>query len=510
MPLGDHGGDSEEEINSAMFVYSHRPLINSVKLPEEVRQVDLVPTLASILGVPIPFSNVGSVVLGALPSFALKPDVFSNWEFVMISLWTNVKQITLYIQEYAKTKEQFPLDKLTEITDNFQKLRLQVSYIGSEEELLAFINDSTVFMHGVREMCQQVWAQFDSYAMSRGLVLHFLMLILMFILVEGIPVEMLDTIVDNMYVYFTYGGVFACALILGLLKFFNIIIEMEQSFYFMADVVSVAFLATMVIFNWATISGHWYDRSKHSGAVNVICRLITLFSVIGLFSNSFIISESYTSGFLLVSLVFLCYLETKYEIGKKINKLFDLVSSIKSFLFSKRGKTILFMVIFFVTLRFSILFVICRPEQNCEVERPMLTDSTRCLITIVLVAMFITAVRLYLRTSGNLVGFSPTVFMSRYAPTAIIVATGGFWVLQSLPSKTQHKLFEPWQLRMLPRFSLGLLLVAFTTLVLRPLSVYHLRKRSDALVPYDNVIPALFNQLKVGFALQFVLQLNSY
>lgn len=480
-----------------MFVYSHRPLIENVESPEEVRQVDLVPTLASIMGVPIPFSNVGSVVISALPSFALKPDLTSNWEFVISSLWTNIKQITLYIQEYAKTKEQFPVEKLAEITNNFQKLRLQVENVGNEEELLSFVKDSSAFMHNVREMCEQVWAQFDSYAMSRGLVLHFLLLAFTFIIIEGIPIQLLDTVVDSIYVYLAYGGVVFCAIVLSLLKVFDILVDIEQVFYFSVDIVSIAFLAVIVVLNWGVISNHWYDLSKTSNSVNVICRLITLFSVLSLFSNSFIINESYMSSFLLVSLVVVLVLETKSEVGKKTSKSYELVSSVKLFLFSHRGKILLLAFVLFLLLRFSLVFVNCRPEQNCVIDRPMLTDSSRCLITIVLIAVFITAARLYLRTSGNLVGFSPTVFMSRYAPTAIVIATGGFWVLQSLPNKTQHKLFEPWQLQILPRFALCLLLLAFTTLMLRPLSVYHLSRRSDTLIPYDNVIPALFNQLKV-------------
>lgn len=495
---GDHGGDSDEEVTSAMFVYSHRPFLENVESLEEVRQVDLVPTLASIMGVPIPFSNVGSVVISALPSFGLKPDLSSNWEFVIISLWTNIKQITLYIQEYAKTKEQFPVEKLTEITNNFQKLRLQVESVGNEEELLTFIKDATVFMHSVREMCEQVWAQFDSFAMSRGLVLHFLLLAFLFIIIEGIPVQLLDTVVDSIYVYLAYGGVVICAIVLSLLKFFEFLVDIEQVFYFSADIISIVFLTIIVILNWSIICGHWYDLSQISNSKNVICRLITLFSVLSLFSNSFIINESYMSSFLLVSLIVVLVLETKCEVSKKTSKSFDLAHSVKSFLFSVRGKVFLLVFILFLLLRFSLVFVNCRPEQNCVTERPMLTDSSRCLITIVLIAVFITAARLYLRTSGNLVGFSPTVFMSRYAPTAIVIATGGFWVLQSLPNKTQHKLFEPWQLQILPRFALCLLLLAFSTLILRPLSVYHLSRRSDTLIPYDNVIPALFNQLKVN------------
>uniref|UniRef100_A0A1B6K3N9 Uncharacterized protein n=3 Tax=Homalodisca liturata TaxID=320908 RepID=A0A1B6K3N9_9HEMI len=493
---GDHGGDSEEEVTSAMFVYSHRPLIMNVKPVEEVKQVDLVPTLASILGVAIPFSNVGSVVINALPSFSAEPNLASNWEYVITALWTNIKQITLYIQEYAKTKEQFSTERLVGINNDFQKLRMQVESIGSEEELLLFIEDSTNFMHGVREMCAEVWAQFDSYAMSRGLVLYFLLLALAFIVIEGIPIGYLDAVIDSIFLHLAYGSVLTSLLVLGALKYIEFLPDIEQLFYFCACTISIIFLAVIVILNWSTISAHWYELSKSSNSISVICRLITLFSVVGLFSNSFIINESYTCSFLITSLVFVSVLDVKGEIPKKVNKAFELTSSVKSFLYSLRGKLLLLLFVLFILIRFSLVYINCRVEQNCVIEKPVLSDSSRCLLTVVLIAVFITAARLYLRSSGNLVGFSPTVFVSRYAPTAIVIATSGFWILQSLPRKTQYKLFEPWQLQILPRTAMCLLLVGFLTLFIRPLSVYHVSRRSDSMIPYDNIIPALFNQLK--------------
>lgn len=496
LPSGDHGGGSEEEVTSAMFVHSHRPFIQNVVQDEEIRQVDLVPTLSSILGVPIPFSNLGKVVISALPSFATEPDLANNWEFVLTALWTNIKQIMLYIQEYAKTKEQFPAEKLVEIKSDFQTLRIQVESIGNEEELLMFINGSSVFANRVRQMCEMIWAQFDSYAMSRGLVLHFLLLAFTFIITEGFPIQYLDSIVDSIYVQLAYGSVILSLVVLGILKYLDILFDIEQLCYFCVCTFSVICLAAIIITDWSVISSNWYDLSKTSKPTNVFCRLITLFSVVCLFSNSYIINESFTCLFLVISLVFVSLLEVKGEVPKKAGKAFDMINSLKSMLFSLRGKVFMLLFVLFLLLRFSIMYIKCRVEQNCSVEKPLLTESSRCLTTVVLIAIFITVTRLYLRSAGNLVGFSPTVFVSRYAPTAIVISTSGFWILQSLPRKTQYKLFEPWQLQMLPRTATCVLLIGFTILFIRPLSVYHLSRQSSSQIPFDNIIPALFNQLK--------------
>ncbi|KAI0017327.1 GPI ethanolamine phosphate transferase 3-like protein [Xylariomycetidae sp. FL0641] len=66
---GDHGGESRDEIEAALWMYSKRPVFGRTK-PEfktppataeirPVNQIDLVPTLALLLGIPIPYNNLG-------------------------------------------------------------------------------------------------------------------------------------------------------------------------------------------------------------------------------------------------------------------------------------------------------------------------------------------------------------------------------------------------------------------------------------------------------------------
>ncbi|XP_040141915.1 GPI ethanolamine phosphate transferase 3, catalytic subunit isoform X3 [Ictidomys tridecemlineatus] len=61
---GDHGGDSELEVSAALFLYSPTALFPSTppEEPEVIPQVSLVPTLALLLGLPIPFGNIGEVI----------------------------------------------------------------------------------------------------------------------------------------------------------------------------------------------------------------------------------------------------------------------------------------------------------------------------------------------------------------------------------------------------------------------------------------------------------------
>lgn len=69
---GDHGGESDDEVEAALWMYAKRPVFGRTK-PEyitppatakirPVNQIDLVPTLALLLGLPIPYNNLGQPI----------------------------------------------------------------------------------------------------------------------------------------------------------------------------------------------------------------------------------------------------------------------------------------------------------------------------------------------------------------------------------------------------------------------------------------------------------------
>ncbi|KAG7142849.1 GPI ethanolamine phosphate transferase 3 like protein [Verticillium longisporum] len=69
---GDHGGESDDEVEAALWMYSKRPFFgrtdpNHAQPPatgkeRPVNQIDLVSTLALLLGIPIPFNNLGGPI----------------------------------------------------------------------------------------------------------------------------------------------------------------------------------------------------------------------------------------------------------------------------------------------------------------------------------------------------------------------------------------------------------------------------------------------------------------
>ncbi|RZF45632.1 hypothetical protein LSTR_LSTR010583 [Laodelphax striatellus] len=496
---GDHGGDSEPEVTAAMFVYSPGNVLLSPDFESEtsstnkVRQVDIVPTLATILGVPIPFSNLGSVILNVIPVASNISDIASNWKVAASAVWANIKQVTLYMQEYSKGNSQFSPEKLEKYLERYHKMRMQMENLVTPYELDKFIMESQDYLRSLRHMCEEVWVQFDSFSMSRGLVIVFLTLAFTFLLVDGIPGDRFQSIIGGKLLYFAYSAVFLSIVFVIGLKHFDMITHIETSLYFATGTSSIIIMAVTVVHHWPSIAGNWYGMSKTSDWLHFASRIIILLSIVGVFSNSYIVEEGSVITFLLLTLVWFSVLEVKPEKAKK-QKVAD-TFSVKSIVGSARGKVMMLAMLLSVLVRVSTRYWRCREEQmQCMPNKRLISNSSQCLVTILCLAVLITACRICLRSLGNLVGFSPTVFVSRYAPTISVVSLGGYWILHALPLETQGKLFVPWQLRLLPRTVVLTALGGLLVLFVRPLSVYHLT--NSTIIPTDNVVPALFHQLK--------------
>ena len=72
---GNHGGGTDDEINAALFAH-FSPVCGNMSLDltpsmgtkyiensfQEIHQIDLVPTISILLGLPIPYANLGGIV----------------------------------------------------------------------------------------------------------------------------------------------------------------------------------------------------------------------------------------------------------------------------------------------------------------------------------------------------------------------------------------------------------------------------------------------------------------
>ena len=173
---GDHGGDGILETSSAMWIYSkgHALIDTSLSVPSgllqfktfpgttirhrSIQQIDILPTLSLLLGLPIPYNNLGTVI----------PELFwhdHKGRTLERALQINVAQIMRYLDTYRSSPSGGELD---EGWKNIQSAwtATQTSGVG-ETNLVTLMNFNRVALAA----CRTMWAQFNPILMSLGLLL---------------------------------------------------------------------------------------------------------------------------------------------------------------------------------------------------------------------------------------------------------------------------------------------------------------------------------------------------
>ena len=174
---GDHGGDGILETSSAMWIYSknHALIDTSFSVPSgllqyktfpettirhrSIQQIDIIPTLSLLLGLPIPYNNLGTVI----------PEIFwrdSKGQTLENALQINAAQIMRYLDTYRSSPSGGELD------DGWENIQsawtaTQASGTIGEMELVSLMNFNRVALAA----CRAMWAQFNPILMSLGLLL---------------------------------------------------------------------------------------------------------------------------------------------------------------------------------------------------------------------------------------------------------------------------------------------------------------------------------------------------
>merc|ERR1712136_601836 len=98
-PSGDHGGDSAAELEAALFLYAKNIPFVDVRIgTTSVPQLDLVPTLALLTGVNVPFGNLGKPII----------DFFLPDAEKITALDIVVKQVSTYLNAYSRISNDIP------------------------------------------------------------------------------------------------------------------------------------------------------------------------------------------------------------------------------------------------------------------------------------------------------------------------------------------------------------------------------------------------------------------
>lgn len=171
---GDHGGDGDLETSSGMWIYSKGPELTETKpgVPDgllqyrtfpgaqarhrSIQQIDIVPTISLLLGLPIPFNNLGAVI----------PELFWRGNLLETALQINAGQIMSYLNRYRSSPSGGELD------DSWNNLQAAWSAtlnstLKGDSKLVTLMNFNRVALAA----CRSMWAQFNPLLMGLGLSL---------------------------------------------------------------------------------------------------------------------------------------------------------------------------------------------------------------------------------------------------------------------------------------------------------------------------------------------------
>ncbi|KAJ9603399.1 mannose-ethanolamine phosphotransferase gpi13 [Cladophialophora chaetospira] len=172
-PKGDHGGESDEEVEAALWMYSKKPRFgriheNAVLPPatakeRPVGQIDLVSTLSILLGLAIPFNNLGMPIAEAFAGAGN-----TDWKnLAVVGRWAQ-SQISRYQEHYSRSRDLgLPQEAYTAQNTFLAQSRYAFEKGQWEQSYRAFIE----WHREVISMYRQLWANFNLADMLIGVYL---------------------------------------------------------------------------------------------------------------------------------------------------------------------------------------------------------------------------------------------------------------------------------------------------------------------------------------------------
>ncbi|KAF8324164.1 uncharacterized protein EI90DRAFT_3000848 [Cantharellus anzutake] len=376
---GDHGGDGDLETSAAMWVYSKSvPLSDgSANVPSlmrstrtfprssaphrSIQQIDILPSIAFLLGLPIPFNNLGSII----PEFFMRSTTssyFSTPTYILDDVMRlNAKQVLSYLRAYATSPSG------GELQDTIAAL--ETAY--SEAESLSGRDATLAFFSFTRQAlthCRSLWAQFNSVLMMTGLVILVGCLPVLAVLYYSLA-NCRDSWeeVGQGVIILGWGSAVIGALV-GVLAT-SLRARYALSWYKLSamDIILASSTVTsqfaMLVVNLPSIlpnaRRHLWTASKSKTIFPVI---VTLLHSISFTSNSFILWEDKMTLFLLASLV-----------------LPSVVAAFSVPLITLRRRILFLSAVLTALFRLSSFSTVCREEQHPYCHVTFYSSSTRPL-----------------------------------------------------------------------------------------------------------------------------------
>ncbi|GAB1320164.1 mannose-ethanolamine phosphotransferase gpi13 [Madurella fahalii] len=172
---GDHGGESDDEVQAALWMYSPKGIFGRTK-PEyatppataeirAVNQIDLVPTLALLMGIPIPFNNLGRPIEEAFAGAA-----GTAWDNLAAAERVTAAGIKRYQTSYFAARGIEQSSAPGSPADLWDKAEALVAQ-GKKQDWAAVFSAFAAYQEETLHRCKGLWARFDLKNMILGIAI---------------------------------------------------------------------------------------------------------------------------------------------------------------------------------------------------------------------------------------------------------------------------------------------------------------------------------------------------
>ncbi|CAH2296868.1 GPI ethanolamine phosphate transferase 3 isoform X1 [Pelobates cultripes] len=484
---GDHGGDSEKEVNAALFLYSKTPLFGNEleKDPEAVPQVNLVPSLAFLLGIPIPYSNLGAII----------EDLFYSTHTKASAYQINALQVDRFLHSYSLAAGDLPAEKLKHLKDLFSSVTEEYEHVISmwsqsseseshlESQLLKLIHRYQQYLVQARAMCMESWARFHPVRMIAACSILSLCCLLCYLVGEAGPC--LKVSYKHLLGYPIFWSLSA-ALVFGL-ELWTSIVDLDTASIF--GLVSLASQLCFLYYFRKQSSRKNRPHSRSNFLLFSISSIMLFFRCCSLFSDSFVVAEGEVAPFLLISLLTMTVAKLHWDGRLTLLTLPSLGSeSLKPSLspsYKKECPRLLGLLAGLTfCARLSGIFHSCREETpNCQpstfltplssVQDPQIKNLSYigCVVSLGIIVYLL---RKWLQHYGNLNSSSPIVLYVRWAFPLITLGISCYWALSSGADDSLTRLHDLKKLALVvfPRVIYALAGLGLLLMICNPVTVY--------------------------------------
>lgn len=338
---GNHGGDSADELESTIFFYSKGKQFVNKKSPDHydvsnraanyrtVNQIDLVPTISLLLGLPIPFNNLGFPI----------DEVFASDADLARASYLTVQQILRFHNESAEVQGD------PKIAEKYQYLMDYYATHGkNKNHYTELIAESKRFQHAFLEHCRALWARFDLVLIGLGIGVMILSLSIVITYSRSIPSVRVLTMSFEFI-----GSVIAMSL-LGLVLSLSMYIVLRPANVTLRTILLGGSALGITIGFWAPILDRFSVTWLWHQVVDFFTFNLNSWSFFGLAlvlfhclifaSNSFVVWEDKMVHFFVITFGFCCLYGSLISPKPKERRILGVVHSLTFIILSRLVSTI--------------------------------------------------------------------------------------------------------------------------------------------------------------------------